>query len=118
MAAVPFFIQSPDADRYCHQLDDQQQPPQPLRRADKSEPSSAVVEDDLPPLLELRDAPRRTLNHVDMMDCRDPVCPPPPDRQRLPTAGYRDARTSSYLDGGYYRSVSDFAGYQLSLIHI
>jgi len=121
MAAVPFFIQSPDAGRYCHadphQLDGQL----PQRRAGAVSKSESSVDDDLPPLLELRDSggARRTLNHVDMIAAdRDPLCP---SVEHLPAAGYRSstaadaARTSGYPGGadGYYRTVSDFAtGYQ------
>jgi len=108
MAAVPFFIQSSDTDRYCQprQLD--------IRGvAAKSEPP---VVDELPPLIELRDpAVRRTLDHIDMIAAdRDPVSPTI-DLQHFPAA-YRsgaamDARTSSYPGGhdDYYRTMSDFA---------
>ena len=122
MAAVPFFIQSPDAGRYClpdpHQLDSQTQLLQQRRAtAAKSEP---IVDDELPPLLELRDsAARRTLDHVDMLATdRDPVGPPV-DVQHLPslyrssTGAAMDARTSTYPGhDDYYRNMSDFTGYQ------
>jgi len=122
MAAVPFFIHSPDAGRYCHPdphhlMDNHPQLQQQRRVAAKSEP---LVDDDLPPLLELRDsAVRRTLDHVDTIAAdRDPVCTPA-DVQHLQslyrssTGAAMDARTSSYPGhDGYYRYISDFGSYQ------
>jgi len=114
MAAVPVFIHSPDTDRYCRadprQLDGHSQ----LSRAKSDQV------DDLPQLLELHDSSvRRTLHHADMIAAdRDPVYPPV-DIQHLPSL-YRsstglavDARTSGHPGhDGYYRTVSDFTGYQ------
>ena len=114
MAAVPFFLQSPDAGRYCHA---EPQLQQQRRATAKSEP---LVDDELPPLLELRDSGvRRTLNHVDMIAAEGESVCPSVDRQHL-AAAYRsstaaavDARTSNYLGAdGYYRTLSDFTSYQ------
>ena len=124
MAAVPsFFIQSPPvaAAGCCtypdpHHLDNQ--PPQ------LQSPSATKCDyDDLPQPFELRDsAARQSLhNHVEMIAAdRDPMCPPVERHQHLPAA-YRsptaaatmDVRTSNYpnLDA-YYRTASEFAGYQ------
>ena len=122
MAAVPFFIQSQQAGPYV-----------PLRQrgttssAAKSEPPTDEEDDDdvLPPLLELREgavaaAARRSLDRVDMIAAdRDPVCPPIdlqhlPAVYRSPTAAAMDARTVPYPAGheDYYRTMTDFAGYQ------
>ena len=118
MAAVPFFIQSPDSGRYCHsdphQVDSQHHQRKPTA---KSEPR---VDEDLRPLLELHDAAvRQTLNHDDMIAAdRDPVCPSVdvqnfPSLYRSSTGAAIDARTPNYLGhDGYYRNVSDFTSYQ------